>query len=658
MYGYMKAIIAFLALLLSICASHGFCQGHYTDSLKKELVKASPDTQKIKLLGLLGKAYNFANADTSLMYTSEGLRLAENIDDPFLIAKMQSQMCATLSVKGNYPLALNYGLHALSFFEQSGDSVNMAKSMGNLQLLYKEMGDYERVLKNERETGEWRSRLLNDKHSFAIYAYAFDKAKQPDSVIYYLNKSMRVEIPNSGLTILLANAFNIKNIKDSALFYYRRTIDEATDAGLSKDIIESYNGMAELYQKSGQYDSAKFYLISSVNENNAESYPLGKLKAYEIFSNIYDREKNSDSALYYLKKSNLIREQLFSTEKQNTINNLFFTRDEQLKELEKAKKDYNDRLKQNLLLSGLFVFVIAAGFLIWNIRQKQRSLVLIGNEKKEVEAQKIIAENALEKLVITQRQLVQSEKLASLGELAAGIAHEIQNPLNFVNNFSDLNQDLIAELNEEVDRGNNKEVKIIAENIKENEAKINLHGRRADAIVKGMLQHSQVSTGQKEPVDINALCDEYLRLSYAGFMAKDKNFNAVIEKDFDMTLSKINIIPQDIGRVLLNLINNAFYAVSEKSKLSIEGYEPMVSVLTKKINGEVEISVADNGNGIPDKLLDKVFQPFFTTKPTGQGTGLGLSLSYDIIKSHQGKIDIRNTPGESAEFIITLPINA
>ena len=254
--------------------------------------------------------------------------------------------------------------------------------------------------------------------------------------------------------------------------------------------------------------------------------------------------------------------------------------------------------------------------------------------------------------------MVQSEKLASLGELTAGIAHEIQNPLNFVNNFSDLNQDLIAELNEEVDRGNNKEVKIIAENIKENEAKINLHGRRADAIVKGMLQHSQVSTGQKEPVDINALCDEYLRLSYAGFKAKDKNFNAVIEKDFDITLSKINIIPQDIGRVLLNLINNAFYAVKEKSKLSIEGYKPMVSVRTKKINVEVEIIVADNGNGIPEKLLDKVFQPFFTTKPTGQGTGLGLSLSYDIIKAHQGKIDIKNTPGEGAEFIITLPINA
>jgi signal transduction histidine kinase len=213
-------------------------------------------------------------------------------------------------------------------------------------------------------------------------------------------------------------------------------------------------------------------------------------------------------------------------------------------------------------------------------------------------------------------------------------------------------------VHEEIDKGNIPEVKTILNDIKENEQKINQHGKRADAIVKGMLQHSQSSSGVKEPTDINALADEYLRLAYHGLKAKDKSFNATLKTAFDPTVGQIKIIPQDIGRVLLNLYNNAFYAVAEKKKQSVEGYEPLVSVSTKLINGDVEISVSDNGNGIPEQVRDKVFQPFFTTKPTGQGTGLGLSLSYDIIKAHQGKINIRNSPGTGVEFIITLPVNA
>jgi signal transduction histidine kinase len=274
-------------------------------------------------------------------------------------------------------------------------------------------------------------------------------------------------------------------------------------------------------------------------------------------------------------------------------------------------------------------------------------------------------QKSLQDLKSTQSQLIQSEKMASLGELTAGIAHEIQNPLNFVNNFSEVSKELIAEMKDEIDKIGNKDLKAMATDIENNLGKINHHGKRADSIVKGMLQHSRTSTGQKEPTNINTLADEYLRLAFQGMRAKDKNFNASLETHFDKTLSsdkagigQVNIIPQDIGRVLLNLYNNAFYAVAEKQKTSNEGYQPTVSVTTKKVNGEVEITVADNGNGIPEKVLDKVFQPFFTTKPTGQGTGLGLSLSYDIIKAHQGKIDIRNKPGEGAEFIITLPINA
>ena len=260
----------------------------------------------------------------------------------------------------------------------------------------------------------------------------------------------------------------------------------------------------------------------------------------------------------------------------------------------------------------------------------------------------------------TQKQLVQSEKMASLGELTAGIAHEIQNPLNFVNNFSEVNKELLAEMKEELANGNGQEAISIANDVIENEEKINHHGRRADAIVKGMLQHSRSSTGQKEPTDINSIADEYFRLSYHGLRAKDKSFNAALKSDFDESIGKINLIPQDIGRVILNLFNNAFYAVGEKQKLNSlangEKYKPAVSITTKKIDGHIAIHIKDNGNGIPQNVIDKIFQPFFTTKPTGEGTGLGLSLAYDIIKVHGGELKVESKEGEGSEFMIQLPI--
>jgi signal transduction histidine kinase len=268
----------------------------------------------------------------------------------------------------------------------------------------------------------------------------------------------------------------------------------------------------------------------------------------------------------------------------------------------------------------------------------------------------------LAELQTTQKQLIQSEKMASLGELTAGIAHEIQNPLNFVNNFSDVSTELLDEMMEEMAKGNFEEVKEILNDVKQNLEKINHHGKRADAIVKGMLQHSRSSNGVKEPTNINALADEYLRLAYHGLRAKDKSFNATLKTDFDETIGNINIIPQDIGRVILNLITNAFYVIDEKMKSGIGNYEPTVEVKTSKNpssedrGAEVIISVKDNGPGIPQKVLDKIFQPFFTTKPTGQGTGLGLSLSYDIVKAHNGELKVETKIGEGTLFIIILPI--
>ena len=268
---------------------------------------------------------------------------------------------------------------------------------------------------------------------------------------------------------------------------------------------------------------------------------------------------------------------------------------------------------------------------------------------------------ALQDLKDAQNQLILSEKMASLGQLTAGIAHEIQNPLNFVNNFSESTDELVVELNEDLAAGKVTQAMEIAETIRQNLEKINHHGKRAGVIVKGMLQHSRTSTGKKEPTDINALADEYLRLSYHGLRAKDKTFNAVIKTDFDESLAgtesgegKVNIIPQDIGRVILNLVTNAFYAVTEKKKHSSD-YEPRVTVSTKRMQNKIQISVSDNGTGIPAKTIDKIFQPFFTTKPTGEGTGLGLSLSYDIIQAHGGELKVDTKEGEFTEFSIYLP---
>ena len=311
------------------------------------------------------------------------------------------------------------------------------------------------------------------------------------------------------------------------------------------------------------------------------------------------------------------------------------------------------------LYSGIIVLGMLMGFIIYFIlsyRHKQKNYQLLQSQKEQIGTQNVLLEKTLSELKATQSQLIHRERMASLGELTAGIAHEIQNPLNFVNNFSEVNTELVNELSEELGNKDIDAAIALCDEIKENETKINHHGKRADGIIKGMLQHSRSGAGEKEFTDINALSNEYLKLSYHGFRAKDKDFNAEMITNLDSSIPKINIAPREIGRLLLNLFNNAFYAVTEKKKLQIEEYKPTIFLTTKQINKDIELRVKDNGTGIPEKIIDKVFQPFFTTKPTGQGTGLGLSLSYDIVKSHGGTLQVRSTEGEFAEFIVTLPV--
>lgn len=305
----------------------------------------------------------------------------------------------------------------------------------------------------------------------------------------------------------------------------------------------------------------------------------------------------------------------------------------------------------------------------WATSKKQEEELRISTERRaeleslvqertvELQKQKDELQETLQELKTTQAQLIQSEKMASLGELTAGIAHEIQNPLNFVNNFSEVTAELIEEMEEELNRGDKEEAIAIAADIKQNLEKIMHHGKRADGIVKGMLQHSRASSNVKEPTDVNKLADEYLRLAYHGLRAKDKSFNADLITHFAEGLPDANLVPQDIGRVLLNLFNNAFYAVKEKQKMAGDEFKPKVEVTTLLKGKSLEVIVKDNGMGIPDEIKEKILQPFFTTKPTGEGTGLGLSLSYDIVvKAHSGKIDVKSKQGEGSEFKISLPV--
>ncbi|MEO6537924.1 MAG: ATP-binding protein, partial [Ferruginibacter sp.] len=313
-------------------------------------------------------------------------------------------------------------------------------------------------------------------------------------------------------------------------------------------------------------------------------------------------------------------------------------------------------------LWALLILGLLRAYIVFRSRRLKKENKIL---EEKVKHRTVQLQKSLEDLQSTQSQLIQSEKMASLGELTAGIAHEIQNPLNFVNNFSEVSIELADELKTEInssdlDPGKKKDLDSLIDDLVQNQQKINFHGKRADTIVKGMLQHSRSSSGVKEPTDINVLADEYLRLSYHGLRAKDKSFNATMETDFAEGLQKINVVSQDVGRVILNLITNAFYSVTEKKKTLLnttgQQYEPTVWVSTKKINDNIEVSVKDNGMGVPQKVLDKIFQPFFTTKPVGQGTGLGLSLSYDIIKAHGGELKVENKEGEGADFIIQLPI--
>jgi signal transduction histidine kinase len=359
---------------------------------------------------------------------------------------------------------------------------------------------------------------------------------------------------------------------------------------------------------------------------------------------------NVKKSLYYRKIYDSVNEEMFGMRKVQNLQKTLGEEQRRQQQLQEGQIKKENLQRQYGFIAGLGVMLLVAFILFKNNLEKRKANVLLHHQKEKVET-------TLQELKSTQTQLIQSEKMASLGEITAGIAHEIQNPLNFINNFAQVNEEYIEEAKGAIKSGKTDDAIDILNNLEANQKRINQHGQRADSIVKGMLQHSRSSSGQKEPTDINALVDEYVRLSYHGWKAKDKFANITLKKSLDASIKTINVVPQDIGRVILNLTNNAFYAVSEKKKTQPGEYEPTVEVSSAQFDHKVEIRIKDNGNGIPETAIKKIFQPFFTTKPTGQGTGLGLSLSYDIIsKEHSGAISVDSSPGEGAEFKIQLPL--
>jgi two-component system, NtrC family, sensor kinase len=526
------------------------------------------------------------------------------------------------SISNNHPNARLYYSKGIVILRESNDSIALASLILNAGEDFMNNQIYDTAYIYFKE-----SKIIFDKLNYSIgKAYNIGNigmvyANTGESNLAEKNITEAIVIleeledyyPICVYLISMADIYNEKGDRHAALNYAGRSLELARKYGLKEQIRDANLKLSELYEQSGNpADSYKYY------------------KNYIIY-------RDSINNIKIVQSMANLRTDFEVSQKQMEV-------------------DLLNQQKQNqrwllITIAGILFSTFVLLFMFYrNIKNKQKANALLQEQKKKVETTLINLKN-------TQSQLIQSEKMASLGELTAGIAHEIQNPLNFVNNFSEVSEELVTELKEELIKGDLEEAKGISDDVIQNLQKIKHHGQRASDIVKSMLQHSRTSSGQKELTDLNALADEYLRLSYHGFRAKDQSFNADFKAELDPNLPKINVIPQDIGRVLLNLINNAFYAVSEKSRKGNAEYHPTVIVKTKKKDNLIEMRVKDNADGIPDEIVNKIFQPFFTTKPTGSGTGLGLSLSYDIItKGHNGSLEVDTTERFGSEFIIQLPV--
>jgi len=646
------------------------------------------DTVRLVVADSLSEAYSEIKPDSSIYYADIAIKLSRDLK-----FKLNEALGLNLSGyiwlnRGNFTNALKMFSESLKIGEDPKSERNIlpdkysvsliytlhitpreyrlqviANTHFNLGLLYENTSSIEKGLFHYAQAVQFGEKT-QDKEGVG-FAYLnlgrlYLAQMKTDSAIHYIQRayeiSKQVDFAKfSGSCLLnLGRVYLSSGNKKKAIEYLHNAIAVCEQEKYYRGAIAASLILADLNLKEEKSDSGYYYSIMALQKAKELNVPDLLLRSYTAMANYYNKMSNNDSAVKYQSLIIKIKDSLYNSRQVQQFQNLDFNEQLHKQEIAAAEKAFQNRLRIYGLFVAIAIFLVLAIILWRNNAQKQKSYALLEKEKRETDRQKEKVEHAFLELKSTQQQLIQSEKMASLGELTAGIAHEIQNPLNFVNNFSEVSNELIEEMKMELTKGNSDDAMAIAEDVKQNLEKITHHGKRADAIVKSMLQHSRANSGKKELTDINALCDEYLRLAYHGLRAKDKSFNATTKTDFDNSIGKISVVPQDLGRVIFNLTNNAFYAVNEKQKQDFKGYEPTVTISTAKHNGKIEIKVKDNGNGIPQQILDKIFQPFFTTKPTGQGTGLGLSLAYDIIKAHYGEIKVESRQGEGTTFLILL----
>jgi len=645
---------SFLLLMLA----HFFvvtAQQSYLDSLKQQLDLAkNQDTSRVLALFSLADYYGFIQFDSCLFYAAKTGELSQKLNYPFGKFLGYWSTFHGLNSQGNYAKALEVAID----MEKIADQVKKERPWilpqvhYFLGLLDREMEEYPEAKMQFSMTMETQRNIGEAKQeTFASYSQLgilYLNTHQPDSALFYARQGYELGLGTKRFKIYfplaiaaIGNVYAALGKFELARQYFLQAIEQSKLNGNIYFQVRNFNNLASMYYKMKISDSSVYFAKVSLQLSQEHKFDDFTIDASTLLANSYELQNKRDSTLKYLKIMLAVKDSVFSQSKIKKFQQSAFNEIQRQQEINISKERYQNQVRTYVLIASLIVFFLIAFILYRNNRQKQKD--------------KLKIEKAYQELKLTQAQLIQSEKMASLGELTAGIAHEIQNPLNFVNNFSELNSELLMELKDEINKGDVDAISAIAEDIIVNEQKINHHGKRADAIVKGMLQHSRSSSGVKLPTDINGLADEYLRLAYHGLRGKDNALSIAMKTDFDPSIGKINIIPQDIGRVLLNLYNNAFYAVAERQKKEGTGYEPAIFLRTGRSGNQLIISVSDNGNGIPQKVVDKIFQPFFTTKPTGQGTGLGLSLSYDIIKVHGGEIRVETIEGQGSEFIIQLP---
>ncbi len=628
------------------------------------------DSIEIEHLIRLGGTYQFFKLDSAILFSTKAVEAAKHKQFQNLEGRASRSLGENFRLNGDLLRALENMFNGLRISRHIQDRELEAECLIFIGIAYSDLGE-DRMGLNYLLPGLVYEKYISFRAMVPFALTNVGKAYQNldilDSARYYhesaesMTSSMKLNHTplHSDISIGLGKLYFSLNKPEQAVGFFRKVINNGDYLNLA---VAQY-WMGELYYSLGKTDSSMYYARLSFINAEQSLQKIGVMDAAERLSILFSKQNMNDSAYHYQSIVLMLRDSLYSsqnfkklqlaavTEQQIHYENL-----QKKEQAEQEKKELANKFKVYGLIAVLVLLTLIVFVQLRNNRTKQKANALLQAQKDEAGLQREKAEVALRELEATQSQLIQSEKMASLGELTAGIAHEIQNPLNFVNNFSDVNKELAEELEQEAEKGNLKEVQLLARDIKDNEIKINHHGKRADAIVKNMLQHSRAAAGVKEPTNINALADEYLRLAYHGLRAKDKLFNTDLQINLDNSLGLVSIIPQDIGRVFLNLFNNAFYAVHKKSTTGSEYYKPVVSLRTERKGSEVVITVTDNGDGIPEEIKDKIFQPFFTTKPTGEGTGLGLSLSYDIIKAHGGKLMVKSEVGKGSEFSISLPL--